>query len=342
MRPLLRSRSSICAGSSSPGAGVGARAFALLLFASLAAAATPLSPLAPSPAFTPASASAAAPLCHPASPTPTSLSEEELVARLQPAWDSVVDAARAFLAGPPKLAASSMALSFTLGNRTLFQSFVGLKNASDPASAPDADTVCRLGSVTKLFPAMMALAAGERGKLPSGLESTLRELDGDFSIPDWGGRASPGPSVRSVLYLQMGGLPREAPFAYGAAMSNAEALRQIASDLWMIAPPWSVPSYSNLGFALLGNLVPLLLGAANFSDALQAEVAVPMNLSSLGTSYPAAIRRRMPVPYAAPGVAGQLLRFGWVGPRAGNARVSLRDMDTLTRAVLGALGAGGG
>jgi CubicO group peptidase (beta-lactamase class C family) len=273
------------------------------------------------------------PTCTPVYP-PTTLTLDQLTSKLAPAWSSAVAMAAAFLKEDTG-GASSTALSFTLGGHTLFNATLGtLGNAT--SSKPTVDTIYRLGSITKIFPAMLTVAADEAGRLPNGLGTTLGALDTRFRITDWFGHAdSLGPSLDSVLY-QQGGLPREAPFPYTANRTTAEALAEIDKDLWMIAPPWQLPSYSNLGFALLGHLVSEQAFGANFSDVLASKFAGPLKLPTLGMTYPPAIRARMPVPYATPGVPGELLLFGWAGP-AGNARISLRDADALQRAIQRAL-----
>lgn len=278
------------------------------------------------------------PTCTPVLP-PTSLSFDELQARLAPAWNQTVADAEAFLA--KQNGASSMVMSFNMAGRTMFRAMLGVTNTSEPGSAPSPDTIYRLGSVTKIFPAMLAVVADERGLLPHGVgRTTFRDLDARFGITDVNGNAgTAGPPIESVMY-QLGGLPREAPFQYNQNPGTGAALAAINESLWMLAEPYTLLSYSNLGFALLGHLVSEGALGANFSEALRSEFAAPLNLSTLGLTYPPDIVARMPVPYQSRGVPGKLLDLGWIGP-AGQARISLRDMDTLQLALLAALGGDG-
>jgi CubicO group peptidase (beta-lactamase class C family) len=123
-------------------------------------------------------------------------------------------------------------------------------------TAPTADTVYRIGSVSKVFAVAQLYLLADAGALS--LDDTLADHANKVSFvnPFVAGTtagAQGQPSLRQ-LASQRAGLAREPPCFFGCNLTNAEMVTRISGRSILIAPPGetTVPSYSNMAFALLG------------------------------------------------------------------------------------------
>jgi len=120
------------------------------------------------------------------------------------------------------------------------------------------DTPFRLGSVSKLFTATAVLELRDAGKLRLD-DSVVRHLPW-FSIRSE--FADAGPITVEHLLTHTSGLPREGPFPYWTThdFPTVEALRAALPSVTALAPPGERYRYSNLGLALLGQIVEAASG----------------------------------------------------------------------------------
>jgi len=134
-----------------------------------------------------------------------------------------------------------------------------------PASA---DTVYRVGSITKLFTATAAMQLAEAGKI---------DIDRPVSavLPGFSMRsrfAGAGPVTPRLLMTHHSGLPSD--ILHGFTQAHPASLAETEQELrntWLAYPPGQLWSYSNVGFSLLGRIVEVAAGepyAQHLDDAI--------------------------------------------------------------------------
>ncbi|MGH3739547.1 MAG: serine hydrolase domain-containing protein [Micromonosporaceae bacterium] len=139
-----------------------------------------------------------------------------------------------------------------------------------PGTALDADTRFRIGSVTKTFTAVLVLQCRDEGLLD--LDDTL---GAHLDVPKHG-----EVTLRRLL-SHTSGLQRE---PYGdlwdtlATIDEQQAIAELARAE-RVLPPARRFHYSNLGYALLGQLVAARRGA-RWEDVLTDRVLKPLGLSA--------------------------------------------------------------
>jgi CubicO group peptidase (beta-lactamase class C family) len=139
----------------------------------------------------------------------------------------------------------------------------------DPLTAPTADTQYRVGSITKTFTAVLVMQLRDAGAL---------DLDDRIGrhLPD----ARHGdPTVRRLL-AHLSGLQREPVgevWESLAAPSRADLLANLAAAE-LVLPPNRRWHYSNLAYAVLGELVARLTGGT-WEDALAQRILTPLGLT---------------------------------------------------------------
>ena len=217
-------------------------------------------------------------------------------------------------------------------------------NRSTNATVPTADTPFRIGSITKVFAALLTLAAYQ-GPHISFLQFTSPLIDGllsslDDPVAKYYSAFQPQPPLSNPnqkidpitfrhLLSQLSGLQREVNCDDVCNITTAQAVATISSSnlLW---PPNTRPSYSNLGFALLGNLVAETFYGLDFETAVNKRIISPLGLQNTGVTITPAyaprfansalglntcrVAARMPVGYAPDGSTEPLMDIGWITP----------------------------
>jgi CubicO group peptidase (beta-lactamase class C family) len=177
---------------------------------------------------------------------------------------------------------------------------VASREASPPA-APTLDTVFRIASVTKVFVALQVYQMVERAQVAS-VHDALSAYEPRFSIIDPFARdpgSSRGPTLHQLM-AHASGMPRELPC--GSLFCNqtlAQALETLA-QFELIVPPYTRASYSNAGFALLGNILSATARAASWAQYVVTQIAQPLGMTSTGAEFTPAILARMATGYQAP------------------------------------------
>ncbi|MER5883865.1 serine hydrolase domain-containing protein [Streptomyces sp. NPDC001941] len=139
--------------------------------------------------------------------------------------------------------------------------------------APDADTQFRVGSITKVFTAVLVMRLRDEGlvDLSDPLEKHL-----------------PGTGVGEVTLAQLlghsAGLGAETPAPWWERTpgSSRPGLSDVLGEEPFVHPAGQVHHYSNPGYTLLGSLVEAVRGVS-WEQALRTEVLEPLGLSR--TSY---------------------------------------------------------
>ncbi len=139
------------------------------------------------------------------------------------------------------------------------------------------DTLCRIGSITKLFTATAILLLRDAGKL---------RLDDPLTahLP-WFAMKTPSPDAGLItvrhLLTHTSGLPREAAFPYWTddRFPTADEIRERLSMQECPLPTESRWKYSNLGAALAGEVVVAVSGEP-YADFVRRHVLEPLEMSA--------------------------------------------------------------
>lgn len=140
---------------------------------------------------------------------------------------------------------------------------------------PDADTVYRIGSITKSFTGLALLALRDDGVLD--LDDTLAHW-----IPEAAGLVYPSRDTRPITLRQLAthtsGLPRMGTFDPEHAPSEDTVVKSL-DGLALENAPGLVHVYSNLGFSLLGIIVGRAAHAP-LHDVVAAKLLTPLGMTS--------------------------------------------------------------
>jgi len=236
----------------------------------------------------------------------------------------------------------SVHFSVTYNQSLVFSQGFGSVDGLNTSNVPTLDTCYRLGSNTKLFTTLLMLQLEEQGLLD--LDDSILKYWPSFSMRSpW-----PGSTIEQITFRQlashMAGLPRECPCLSwsenACPFSTFEMLHRLQEE-WLILYPDERPNYSNLGFALLGNILgSIVLNSSGFSlslkrkddldnftaafeQAVTERILQPLNMSSTSFSYEGAgclakgFMDLIPAP---------IFELGWMSP-AGQIYSSSRDVS---------------
>ncbi len=215
------------------------------------------------------------------------------------------------------------------GDRTEIRGYG--KARFDGAGAPDADTLFEIGSISKVFTGVLLAHAVARG------EVALTDL-AQKHMPE--GRTLPKTDANQIrivdLATHMSGLPRlpdgmdprgDDPYA----SFTVEALYDGACRSMLRNEPGSTYEYSNLGAALLGQLLVERAGAKSYEDLLRDRVLEPLAMDRTSIRVPdtmSAMLANGSNADLAPVKAWNLAAFA----PAGGIRSSMTDMLKFARA----------
>lgn len=145
---------------------------------------------------------------------------------------------------------------------------VGFANAEEEREATP-ETQYRIGSITKTFTTVAVLQLREAGALD--LDDPL-----DRHLPELAGRA---PTLRRLL-SHSSGLQREPPGEVWESLESpdVEELLAGAARAEQVLPPQTRHHYSNLGFALLGEVVARASGTP-YREYVDARITGPLGLA---------------------------------------------------------------
>ena len=149
----------------------------------------------------------------------------------------------------------------------IWQRVLGVADVASARAATSND-VYRIGSITKTFTAVLIMQLVHAGRID--LEAPLRTY-----LPE----APVGPTVRMAL-SHMTGVQREPPGEIWESMQPPSREELIAGleDAELVLRPGELWHYSNLVFALLGEIVMRVTGEA-YADVLQQRILDPLGLT---------------------------------------------------------------
>jgi CubicO group peptidase (beta-lactamase class C family) len=165
------------------------------------------------------------------------------------------------------------------GDEVLWDQALGLADVEGKREATP-DTQYRIGSITKTFTAVCVLQLRDAGELS--LDDPLTRF-----IPE----SAHAPTLARLL-THSSGLQREPPGEIWETLKapSREELVAATADAELVLSPGSWWHYSNLAFALLGEVVARI-GGTTWEDALQERVLEPLGLrrTSSAAESPAAV-----------------------------------------------------
>ncbi|MDD5058228.1 MAG: serine hydrolase [Sideroxydans sp.] len=197
-----------------------------------------------------------------------------------------------------------------------------------------ADTLYRVGSISKLFTDTAAMQLAEQGKLD--IDQPLQKYIPNFAIKS---RFADTPAITPrQLMTHHSGLPRDR--LKGFMTANPAPFATLVDDIrddYTAYPPGLIASYSNLGISLLGVVIQNQSGMP-FADYMQQSLLVPMGMTN--SSFDTGLSSS---PLMAQGYQG---RKAAVEPRlrdvpAGGLNSSVNDMSRFMSMVFAGGTAGG-
>lgn len=188
------------------------------------------------------------------------------------------------------------------------------------------DSIFRIGSVTKLFTALLTLL-GESQRLIS-LDDPVKEYITDLNMVDPFHDPKSDRST-SFTWRQMAshtaGIPREAPCLYHSCQRTDQEMMARLAKTRLILPAASRPSYSNLGYAMLGHFISKVFGQP-FESLVGDILLKPLEMGNSSLTSPKSGSYVPPVPNA------PLYDLGWVAP-SGQMFSTARDLSKLAIAL---------
>lgn len=205
----------------------------------------------------------------------------------------------------------------------------GTLDGREDGPAASETTLYEIGSVTKVFTAMLLAIAADRGEV--GIDDPVRDhLPDEVSVPTHGDR----PITLGELADHTSGLPRipkrlapKNPYArYDRAMLHAD-LGTIRID-----DPNPGYAYSNLGHGLLGDVLAQKAGS-NYETLVRTTIADPLGMPDTVLAIDTARRPRFARPFAANGKPGETWEFDALAG-CGAVRSTVADMLVFVAAHL--------
>lgn len=204
----------------------------------------------------------------------------------------------------------------------------GSKTYNNSRARPDGDTVYRIGSITKIFSVLLIYKLFDSGVIDS-VDDPLRKYAPDFDVKN--PLTNEDITLRQIA-SQMSGLPREAPCVYHCTHTNSTEQLKLLRNRNLVIEPWTMPSYSNLGYALLGRLLTKNLLNKPFESWVKEEILDPLGMSNTGFKITSDVEKNMAFPYLRNGQRKAsrtpFSRLGWLSP-AGEMYSTINDLTKL-------------
>ncbi len=165
-----------------------------------------------------------------------------------------------------------LALALTSGDRIVWAQGFGEARPGVPA---DADTLFRVGSVSKLFTDIAVLARRRAGELD--IDAPVAEV-----LPGFAPAAGPAAAISlRQLMAHRAGLVREPPVGhyFDDSAPTLEATVSSLSRAPLVFPPGTREKYSNAGIAVVGRVLERISGKP-FAEAVTESVLDPLGLDS--------------------------------------------------------------
>jgi serine-type D-Ala-D-Ala carboxypeptidase/endopeptidase len=220
--------------------------------------------------------------------------------------------------------APSMVIGVIDGDTTIVRTF-GKVGGKVGETAPNADTVYEIGSVSKVFTGILLADAVHRGigKLDDTVQSWLPD---GTTMPTFEGE----PVLLWHLATHSSGLPRLPDMSGGDAKDpyahfDANALLAAVGKTRVRWRPGSKVEYSNFGVGVLGHVLATKQGLASFAELLPQRLLAPLAMQDTAVTLSAAQRARLAPPMNADGEPEQNWDLAALAG-AGGIRSTMSDM----------------
>ena len=162
-----------------------------------------------------------------------------------------------------------------------------------------AETICSICSISKLFTSVAVMQLWEEGKLR--LDDSLAAILHSFNLKQQYSESVPV-TIRSLL-THSSGLPREAAFAYWSApdfnFPTEKELNEKLIQQQTLYPSSTYFQYSNLGMSLLGQVVSKTTGE-DYNEYVERKILQPLQLTNTHPYLPKNLwRTKMATGYSA-------------------------------------------
>eukprot|EP01087_Luapelamoeba_hula_P017704 TRINITY_DN5608_c0_g1_i1.p1 TRINITY_DN5608_c0_g1~~TRINITY_DN5608_c0_g1_i1.p1 ORF type:complete len:531 (-),score=78.18 TRINITY_DN5608_c0_g1_i1:49-1641(-) len=226
-----------------------------------------------------------------------------------------------------------VALTMVLNDALLWQQGYGYADKATKKAVSPADTIFRIGSISKVFSVLWMYKARDDGVLHPDDEVVKH-------VPQFGYKnpfLSQG--KRGVTFQQlashMAGLPRSTPCSACNKISASEMWARVR-NLTLIHPPGARPLYSNCGFNVLGNALAHVY-KTDFPTWMVENIMKPIGMTSSGVNITQAPASRLATPYWADGSvcapSSCLTDAGWADP-SGALYSTSGDLGKLLKMLL--------
>ncbi|KAL3900934.1 MAG: hypothetical protein SGARI_006151, partial [Bacillariaceae sp.] len=230
------------------------------------------------------------------------------------------------------LQAPSISFGVVYDQQLVYYNSLGDVNpeSNSPEVPPDADSIYRIGSVSKVWTVLMALQLRDRGVLS--MDDPISKFHPEFGIQNpWGITQDEKEGETLTLHhlaSQISGLPREAPCLDDCiAVSTLEIFQRLKRET-MVHATGVQPSYSNLAYGALGNVLSEYIGDKSFNKTLFDTVIGPMRLRNTGLYLTREQKKKAATGYNLDGSVAGYVDLGWIGP-AGQMFSSVNDLSKL-------------
>jgi D-alanyl-D-alanine-carboxypeptidase/D-alanyl-D-alanine-endopeptidase len=198
---------------------------------------------------------------------------------------------------------------------------------------PGADTIFEIGSITKVFTALVLADMVERGEVT--FETPVSQLLPGVAVPSRNGRAI----TLADLTTHTSGLPRLPTNLDATSLENPYA-RYRAADLYaflaghaLSRDPGAHWEYSNLGAGLLGHALSMKAGVS-YEELLRRRVLTPLAMADTTITIAPGQRARMATAHDGEGRPVAWWDFDALAG-AGGVRSTAADMLTFAAAAMG-------
>lgn len=188
----------------------------------------------------------------------------------------------------------------------------------------DGDTLFRIGSITKVFTALLLQDMVDRGEMKLD-DPVHRYLPASVKVPTRGGREI----TLFDLATHTSGLGRD-----GGSYATVDAFYEYLSRCKLRNDPGTVKEYSNFGFGLLGHVIARRAGK-DYETLVIERICTPLGMHSTRARLTPELTARMARGHAYPGRPAEGPRGRGLLLGSGSLRSSANDLSRFISASLG-------
>jgi len=219
-------------------------------------------------------------------------------------------------------------------DQVIWQAEFGVMNNSEANKRkPSANTVFPIASVSKVFTVLMLYKLHYDGSVRS-LDDPVTSYQSDFSVKNPFNNA---PITLRELASHRSGLQREAPCfpdtkANLCPYTQSQMIQRL-KNLSLLREPGKEPQYSNLGFALLGQVLGQRFGnGRGFEGWMEDNMLSTFGTTDTTFALSESIKQRIPVGYTSDTEFSNVQEWGWLNP-TGGAFSSVADLAKMEIAL---------